>query len=44
MSRLAEGVPEGFPRLGEHSDDVLREELGLTADEIATLRTQGTIR
>ncbi|MEM1144076.1 MAG: CoA transferase [Pseudomonadota bacterium] len=31
------------PRLGEHTDDVLTEILGLSADEIAKLRSQGTI-
>ena len=31
-------VPSGAPRLGEHTDEVLRDILGLSADEIAALR------
>ncbi len=32
------------PRLGEHTDAVLSEELGLSADDIATLRAKGAIK
>jgi hypothetical protein len=31
------------PWLGEHTDDVLRGELGLGADELAALRDSGVI-
>jgi crotonobetainyl-CoA:carnitine CoA-transferase CaiB-like acyl-CoA transferase len=41
-----EGTPpeirRGAPTLGQHNDDVLRA-LGLTADELAKLRTDGVI-
>lgn len=44
--RLAEH-PGGFagagPRLGEHTDEVLRDELGLDAGEIAALRARGVL-
>ena len=44
--RLAEH-PGGFasagPRLGEHTDEVLREMLGLAEDEIAALRARGVL-
>ena len=32
-------VPSGAPRLGEHTDEVLRDILGLSDDDIAELRT-----
>ena len=31
------------PHLGEHTDQVLQEELGMTADEIAALRAKGAV-
>jgi benzylsuccinate CoA-transferase BbsF subunit len=31
------------PRLGEHTDQILRDVLGMTADEIATLRAGGVL-
>ena len=31
------------PALGEHTDDVLRELLGLGCDEIASLRSSGAV-
>lgn len=31
------------PRLGEHTDEILARDLGLTTDEIAALRAEGTI-
>ena len=43
MSRLAEGPVGSFPRLGQHTAQVLREELGLGADELARLRSEGVI-
>jgi crotonobetainyl-CoA:carnitine CoA-transferase CaiB-like acyl-CoA transferase len=32
-----------WPRLGEHTDEVLAADLGLGADEIAGLRSRGAI-
>jgi crotonobetainyl-CoA:carnitine CoA-transferase CaiB-like acyl-CoA transferase len=43
MSRLAEGPVTPAPRLGEHTDDVLRSVLSLGDDEIAALRAAGAI-
>lgn len=36
-------APNPPPRLGEHTDETLREELGLAAEEIAGLRGRGAI-
>jgi crotonobetainyl-CoA:carnitine CoA-transferase CaiB-like acyl-CoA transferase len=36
-------VPTGAPRLGEQTDEVLREILGLTPDEIARLHGEGVV-
>jgi len=43
LSKMAEGPVGSFPRLGADTDDVLRETLDLSGDEIATLRAQGVI-
>ncbi|MCZ6463752.1 MAG: CaiB/BaiF CoA-transferase family protein [Proteobacteria bacterium] len=43
MSRVAEGPVGSFPRLGEHTADVLQSALGLRDDEIAALRERGVI-
>lgn len=43
LSRVAEGPVGSFPSLGEHTDAVLRETLGLAADELTRLREQGVI-
>jgi formyl-CoA transferase len=43
LSRVAEGPIARFPRLGEHTDEVLRGMLGLGAAELAELRAQGVI-
>ncbi len=43
MSRLAEGPVAKPPRLGEHTDAVLRE-LGTSDSEIAALRARGVAR
>jgi crotonobetainyl-CoA:carnitine CoA-transferase CaiB-like acyl-CoA transferase len=43
MSRLAEGPVAPPPRLGEHTDEVLRGVLSLPDEEIAALRRQGAI-
>jgi formyl-CoA transferase len=43
MSRLAEGPGAPPPRLGQHTDEVLRSVLSLPDDEIAALRAEGAI-
>jgi formyl-CoA transferase len=42
LSRVAEGPVERFPRLGEHTDAVLRE-IGVGDGELAELRGRGVI-
>lgn len=43
MTKVAMGPESRVPWLGEHTDDVLRTELGLTADRLAALREAGVI-
>jgi len=43
MSRAADGPVRRFPRLGEHTEEVLRETLALDDAEIADLRAQAVI-
>lgn len=43
LSRVAEGPVQRFPRLGEHTERVLRDTLGLPDDEIESLRDEGVI-
>jgi len=43
MTRLAEGPVGPVPRLGQHTDEVLRAVLSLSDDEIAALRSKGAI-
>jgi crotonobetainyl-CoA:carnitine CoA-transferase CaiB-like acyl-CoA transferase len=43
MSGVVGTLSNPAPRLGEHTDGILRELLGLSADEIAVLRRQGAI-
>jgi crotonobetainyl-CoA:carnitine CoA-transferase CaiB-like acyl-CoA transferase len=43
MSRLAEGPVGSFPRIGEHTDQLLQEELGLSDADLAALREQGVL-
>jgi crotonobetainyl-CoA:carnitine CoA-transferase CaiB-like acyl-CoA transferase len=43
MSAVAEGPESRVPWLGEHTDEVLRDELGCTDEELTTLRADGTI-
>jgi crotonobetainyl-CoA:carnitine CoA-transferase CaiB-like acyl-CoA transferase len=43
MSAVAEGPETRVPWVGEHTDDVLRAELGLTEDDLAALRAYGVI-
>jgi crotonobetainyl-CoA:carnitine CoA-transferase CaiB-like acyl-CoA transferase len=43
LSRVAEGPLAPFPSLGEHTDRVLRAELGIGDDALARLRERGVI-
>ena len=43
LSSVSEGPETRPPWLGEHTDEVLAEELGLDPDELAQLRTDGVI-
>ena len=43
MNRTAEGPETRVPWLGEHTDEVLTNELGLTANELAALHSDGVI-
>ena len=43
LSRVAEGPVRRFPRLGEHTTEVLREVLDLPEAELAELRAQAAI-
>jgi crotonobetainyl-CoA:carnitine CoA-transferase CaiB-like acyl-CoA transferase len=43
LSKVAQGPETRVPWLGEHTDDVLRAELGLGDDELEALRAGGTI-
>ncbi len=44
MSRTPEGPETRVPWLGEHTDEVLETELGLTSADLAELRTRGVVR
>jgi crotonobetainyl-CoA:carnitine CoA-transferase CaiB-like acyl-CoA transferase len=43
MSKMADGPEERMPWVGEHTDDLLADELGLDADAIAALREKGVV-
>ena len=43
LSGMAEGPTERFPTIGQHTDEVLGDELGLDAGELAGLRADGLI-
>ncbi len=43
LSRVAEGPVTRFPHLGEHTDSVLREDLGLADEKLDELRARGVI-
>ncbi len=43
LSRVSEGPVERFPRLGEHTEEVLRSTLGLDDSELMSLRDRGVI-
>ena len=44
LSHMAEGPIQSFPGLGQHTNELLRELLDLTPDEITTLRQNQTIK
>jgi len=44
MSGVTGTISKPAPRLGEHTDAILSQLLGLTADQIASLRQQGAIK
>ena len=43
LSNVSEGPETRVPWVGEHTDDVLRAELGLDDETLSTLRKQGVI-
>jgi formyl-CoA transferase len=43
LADMAEGPEARVPWLGEHTDEVLRTELGLSAGEVGALRDQGVV-
>jgi formyl-CoA transferase len=43
LSKMAEGPETRIPWVGEHTDEVLREELALTDSELDSLRADGAI-
>ena len=43
LSKMAEGPETRVPWVGEHTAEVLRDELGLTDDDLAGLRERGVI-
>jgi formyl-CoA transferase len=43
MSKVTEGPETRVPWLGEHTDAVLAEELGLSPDEVAKLHESGAV-
>jgi formyl-CoA transferase len=43
LSKMADGPDTRVPWIGEHTAEVLRADLGLSDDELASLRTEGVI-
>jgi crotonobetainyl-CoA:carnitine CoA-transferase CaiB-like acyl-CoA transferase len=43
FSSFPDATPRPWPRLGEHTDEILRTELGLGDEDIAALRADGAI-
>ena len=44
FSDSPEGPATKWPSIGEHTESVLRDELGLEGDELAALRSEGVVR
>ncbi|MEM9203342.1 MAG: CaiB/BaiF CoA-transferase family protein [Actinomycetota bacterium] len=44
LSRMTEGPETRVPWLGEHTDELLRTELGLTREQIESLRDRGVVQ
>ena len=43
LSRVSEGPVAPAPRLGEHTEALIREELGLDEEELASMREREVI-
>jgi formyl-CoA transferase len=43
LAAVPEGPVRRFPKLGEHTDEILRSELGLSAEDLTSLRERGAI-
>jgi len=43
LSKMADGPETRVPWVGEHTDEVLHKELGLSDTELADLRAKGVI-
>ena len=43
LSAVAEGPETRVPWVGEHTEEVLRVELGISAEELAALREAGVV-
>ena len=43
LSKVAEGPETRVPWIGEHTEEILRSELGLPADAVEQLRADGVI-
>jgi crotonobetainyl-CoA:carnitine CoA-transferase CaiB-like acyl-CoA transferase len=43
LSRVSEGPVQGFPRLGEHTEELLRTTLDLSETDLALLREHEVI-
>jgi crotonobetainyl-CoA:carnitine CoA-transferase CaiB-like acyl-CoA transferase len=44
LSKTPTGIHDDAPAIGQHTEEVLGGELGLTKDDLADLRTQGVIK
>ncbi len=44
MSKTPASIRSDSPALGQHTDEVLRGVLGLSAAELSNLRTQGIVK
>jgi crotonobetainyl-CoA:carnitine CoA-transferase CaiB-like acyl-CoA transferase len=43
LSGMPETEPTGWPRLGEHTDEILRAELGISDRELHDLHERGAV-